>query len=91
MPIKTRADLKQILIDMSELVAEGKFVSLGYAPDSRSFEFISRTFSYGDGVQIYFSCTSCEQKFEMYANTYHGRGGAIEMVEEIKAELRQDG
>ncbi|MCG8016208.1 MAG: hypothetical protein JAY97_08335 [Candidatus Thiodiazotropha sp. 'RUGA'] len=89
-PIKLPTDLKRAIKKADEAVKKGVLKYEGAGQLGEPFEELARGSHWGDVVDNYFSCTSCGQKFNLYAETYHGAGGAFEKIACIKETLQGD-
>ena len=45
---------------------------------------------YDDFFSYYFACNFCGKIFKLYAETYHGSGGALGLINELPAKLSKN-
>ncbi|MEW6443221.1 MAG: hypothetical protein AB1640_19980 [bacterium] len=74
--IRSPGELKKTLDMARKYVAAGILAVLrGESRGSQPFEPANSSGPWNDVVNHLFRCTSCGRKFELFAETYHGRGG----------------
>lgn len=89
-PIKVATDLRRAIGKVTEALEHGILRYEGAGEFGEPFPPLSKGEHWGDFVSNYFSCVFCGQLFHLYAETYHGAGGAFEKVETIREHLQVD-
>ncbi|WP_462152567.1 hypothetical protein [Pseudoalteromonas xiamenensis] len=88
--IKVPRDLAGAILLAKLKIEDGTLKYLGAGSYGDPFKRIASGKGWSDFVNNYFSCSSCNQIFNLHAETYHGSGGKLEAVEEIQDELSND-
>jgi len=88
--IKVPRDLTEAILLARLKIEDGTLKYLGAGCYGDPFKRIDSGKGWSDFVNNYFSCLSCNQIFNLHAETYHGSGGKLEAIAEIKDELIND-
>jgi len=88
--IKLPSELKSAINIANQRIVEGTFTYIGYGQYADPFSRISGGNNWSDFVDVYFSCNSCQQKFRLYAETYHGSGGKFCAVQNTQSGFIKD-
>jgi hypothetical protein len=86
--IKKPKDLTEAILLAKSKLEDGTLRYLGEGSYGSPFSQIESGKGWSDIVNNYFTCNSCEQIFNLSAETYHGSGGELTAVDSVKGELR---
>ena len=83
-PIESPDDLTKVLRFANEKLAAGTLIEPeeGRRTWSQRVHQLAESGPWPDSVECQLACASCGERFEFYANTYHGRGGRWFRVED---------
>jgi phage FluMu protein Com len=77
--IETPGDLKKVIRVIADNLTDSTIVE-GSSPmgkfSSVPFADLAKGEPWDDIVEYFFKCPKCGQKFSLWAETYHGRGGS---------------
>lgn len=85
--IKSPTDLRHAISKVEEALNSNVLKYEGAGVNGEPFSLLMGGGLWGDWVSNYFSCRSCTQLFRLYAETYHGGGGALVRIDCIKETL----
>ncbi len=81
--IKSPRDLKKAIKVIADNIEDGTIKESDYWPkgilnccDSGTFSELAKENLWGDFVDYYFECPSCNRLYRLTAETYHGSGGS---------------
>jgi hypothetical protein len=81
-PIRFPSDLRRAIAVTRDNLADGTISDITPAGAWKPFEELVSTGKWEDILRYHFRCNTCEQRFELYAETYHGSGGWWKPVNE---------
>lgn len=73
--IKVPSDLRQAIAVTRDNLADGTISDVTTGGDCKPFDELVSSGKWEDVLRYHFRCNTCGQKFELYAETYHGSGG----------------
>jgi len=88
--IKVPRDLTEAILFAKLKIEDGTLNYLGAGSYGDPFLQIASGKGWSDFVDNYFSCVTCDQIFNLHAETYHGSGGKLEAVDSVRGELNND-
>lgn len=88
--INNPKDLANAICFLNERTEAKAFKYLGYGSWGEPFSQIVKRKGWSDLICNYFACRTCGQVFNLYAETYHGSGGAIAAIDSITGKLFVD-
>ncbi|MFZ3512617.1 hypothetical protein LC147_05975 [Vibrio harveyi] len=80
-------DLANAMCFLNERTEAKTLKYLGYGSWGEPFSQMVNRKGWNDLICNYFACRTCGQVFNLYAETYHGSGGAIAAIDSIAGKL----
>lgn len=82
-PIRFPSDLRKAITVARDNLADGTLSDATTGEGHKPFDELVSSGKWNDAVRYHFRCNTCGQLFELYAETYHGRGGWWKPIDKI--------